>query len=223
MDQEGKRLSCATATRSLRRLKARIAKVGGKRNQPKKQAWKLKDTAKWEFLFQREDVFWKTAGAIRAAGYDSIYSLTQDAEETHKPLLTGEEGPRSRGTRQEWLTKKELQQGIKDPETVQLFVDNRTELEQLADAIRNQDPIVASRVEVMSGGEVLGTALIAWLKEVSDDIGIARKVVEWVWPRACAGRAQTHPEWAISCGTKLDLIQEIESWVRKNSASASDT
>ena len=76
----------------------------------------------------------------------------------------------------QWLTKKELQQGIKDPETVQLFVDNRTELKQLADAIRNQDPNAASRVELMSGGEVLGTALIAWLKEVSDDIGIARKV-----------------------------------------------
>ena len=123
----------------------------------------------------------------------------------------------------QWLTKKELQQGIKDPETVQLFVDNRTELKQLADAIRNQDPNAASRVELMSGGEVLGTALIAWLKEVSDDSGIARKVVEWVWPRACAGRAQTHPEWAISCGTKLDLIQEIESWVRRTAQDANDT
>jgi hypothetical protein len=33
-------------------------------------------------------------------------------------------------------------------------------------------------VEVMSGGEVLGTALIAWLKEEGDNIGIARRVVE---------------------------------------------
>ena len=115
----------------------------------------------------------------------------------------------------QWLTKKELQQGIKDPETVQLFVDNRTELKQLADAIRNQDPNAASRVDLMSGGQVLGTALIAWLKEEGYDIGIARKVVEVVWRRACAGRAQTH---SGSCGTKLDLIQEIESWVRKNSA-----
>jgi len=34
-ENEGKRLSWATATRSLRKLKARIIKVGGKREQPK--------------------------------------------------------------------------------------------------------------------------------------------------------------------------------------------
>ena len=70
----------------------------------------------------------------------------------------------------------------------------------------------------MSGGEVLGTALNAWLKEEGDNIGIARKVVEVVWPRVGSRRAQTHPDWAISCGTKMDLIQEIEGWVRMNSA-----
>ncbi len=75
----------------------------------------------------------------------------------------------------QWLMKKERQQGIKDPDTAQLFVDNRKELKQLADAIRHQDPNVASRVEVMSGGEVVGTALIAWLKEEGDNIGIAGK------------------------------------------------
>ena len=97
-EQEGKRLSWAT--RSLRRLKARITKVGGKKDQPKEQEWQLEDAAQWELLFQGEDVFWKTAGAIRAAGYDSIYSLTQDANEKHSPtpLLT-REGPGSRGTR----------------------------------------------------------------------------------------------------------------------------
>jgi hypothetical protein len=118
----------------------------------------------------------------------------------------------------QWLRKKERQQGIKDPNTAQLFIDNRKELKQLADAIRRQDPNAASRVEVMSGGEVLGTALIAWIKEEGDDIGIARKVVEVVWPRVCSGRAQIHADWTISCGTKMDLIQEIESWVRMNSA-----
>jgi len=30
-------------------------------------------------------------------------------------------------------------------------------------------------VELMSGGEVVGTALIAWLKEEGDNIGIAGK------------------------------------------------
>ena len=62
--------------------------------------WQLEDAAQWELLFQGEEVFWKTVGAIRAAGYDSIYSLIQDANEKHSPtpLLT-REGPGSRGTR----------------------------------------------------------------------------------------------------------------------------
>ena len=45
LEQEGQRLSWATATRSLRRLKARIVRVGGKRDQPKELAWKLEDAA----------------------------------------------------------------------------------------------------------------------------------------------------------------------------------
>ena len=99
-EQEDKRLSWATATRSLRRLKARITKVGGKRDQPMEQEWQLEDAAQWELLFLGEEVFWKTAGAIREAGYDSIYSLTQDAIEKHSPtpLLTREDQG-SRGTR----------------------------------------------------------------------------------------------------------------------------
>jgi hypothetical protein len=101
LEQEGKRLSWATATRSLHRLKARIVRVGGKRAQPQELAWKLEDAAQWELLFKGEEVFWKTAGAIRAAGYDSIFSLTQDVAGTHTPvpLLTREGGPGSRGTR----------------------------------------------------------------------------------------------------------------------------
>jgi len=273
-EQENKRLSWATATRSLRRLKARITKVGGKRDQLMEQEWQLEDAAQWELLFLGEEVFWKTAGAIRAAGYDSIYSLTQDANEKHSPtpLLT-REGQGSRGTRHlrllipkgiagasererttlqawlelvdwtglgvlpksqvprrmklnmdpmsqmfQWLWKTERQKGIKNSETAHLFTDNRKELKQLADAIRRQELNAASRAEVMSGGEVLGTALIAWLKEEGDDIGIARRVVEAVWPRVCLGRAQVHPDWTKSCETKLDLIQAMESWVRMNSA-----
>ncbi len=116
----------------------------------------------------------------------------------------------------QWLTKEELQHGIKDHETAQLFVDNRIELKRLADAIRNQDPNTESRVELMSEGEVLGTALIAWLREAEDEIGVARKVVEVVWPRTCAGRAQIHTKWAIYCETKAGPHQGIESWVRKH-------
>ena len=75
-----------------------------------------------------------------------------------------------------------------------------------------------SRVEGMSGGEVLGTALIIWLKNEEDDIEIAKRVVKAVWPRMGAKRSQTHPEWAESCDTKMDLVTKIESWLRANSA-----
>jgi hypothetical protein len=61
-----------------------------------------------------------------------------------------------------------------------------------------------SRVEGMSGGEVLGTALIIWLKNEEDDIEIAKRVVKAVWPRMGAKRSLIHPEWAESCDTKLD-------------------
>ena len=66
----------------------------------------------------------------------------------------------------QWLWKKVCQQGIKDSDTAHLFIDNRKELKQLADAIRRQELNAASRVEVMSGGEVLGTTLIDLRKKV---------------------------------------------------------
>ncbi len=118
----------------------------------------------------------------------------------------------------QWLENKEHQAGIKDFEIAHLFTDNRKELKQLADAIRRQELNAASRVEAMSGGEVLGTALIAWLKEEGDDIGIARRVVEVVWPRVCLGWAQVHPDWTKQCEMKVDLIQAMESWIRMNRA-----
>ena len=118
----------------------------------------------------------------------------------------------------QWLTLKEIQYGVRHHETAQMFVDNQEELGLLAEAIRNQDPNTESRVELMSGGEVLGNALITWLRGAVEEIEVARKVVEAVWPRACAGRSQTHPEWEASYETKLDLITEIESWMRKYSA-----
>jgi len=100
-EQEGEKLSWATATRSLQRLKTRIVKVGGKREQPKEQTWKLADTEQWELLFRGEEVFWKTAGAILEAGYGSVLSLIQETTTAQSPvpLLTREGGPGSRGTR----------------------------------------------------------------------------------------------------------------------------
>ena len=58
-----------------------------------------------------------------------------------------------------------------------------TSLISLAEAIRDRDPNAESRVEGMSGGEVLGTALIIWLKNEEDDIEVAKRVVKAVWPR----------------------------------------
>jgi hypothetical protein len=61
-----------------------------------------------------------------------------------------------------WLTRKELQCGVKNHESAQMFADIQRELKMsIAEAIRNQDPNVESRVELMGGGEVLGTALVA--------------------------------------------------------------
>ena len=51
-----------------------------------------------------------------------------------------------------------------------MFTDNRRELMVLAKAIRDLDPNAESRVEGMSGGEVLGSALIMWLRNEEDDI-----------------------------------------------------
>ena len=105
----------------------------------------------------------------------------------------------------QWLRKEERQKGIKDSEMAHLFIDNRKELKQLAEAIRRQELNAASR------GEALSTALIAWLKEDDEDIEIAMRVVEAVWPRVCLGRAQAHLDWTKPCETKVDLIQVIFS------------
>jgi hypothetical protein len=101
LEDGGKKLSWATSTRSLRKLRARITQVGGKREQPREQTWRLEDAAQWELLFRGEEVFWKVAGSIRKAGYDSIFSLTQDLTIRGSPaqLLTREGGPGSRGTK----------------------------------------------------------------------------------------------------------------------------
>jgi hypothetical protein len=249
--------------------------VGGKREQPREQAWRLEDATQWELLFREEEVFWKVAGAIRKAGYDLILSLTQDTAkgDSPVPLLTREGGLESRDTKHlrlliprgitgitendratlqawlelvdwtglgvlpnsqvprklklnidptseihQWLTLKKLQCGVRNHEAAQMFVDNQKELRMLADAIRNQDLDAESRVELMSGGEMLGTALITWLRNAEDEIEVARRVVKAVWPRVCTRRSQTHPEWASSCETKMDLVTEIESWMRTYSA-----
>ena len=65
-ENEDKKSSWATATRLLRKLKARIIRVGGKREQPKEQAWRLEDAAQWELLFRGEEVSWKSDKAAKS-------------------------------------------------------------------------------------------------------------------------------------------------------------
>jgi len=108
-------------------------------------------------------------------------------------------------TMHKWLTLKELQCGVKHHDAAQVFTDYRKELEMLAKAIRNQEPNAGSRVELMSGGELLGTAIIKWLKDGEEDINVAREVVQVVWPRVCEGRSPTHSARATSCETKIEL------------------
>jgi hypothetical protein len=106
-EQEGQRgLSWAAATRPLRSLKKRIVDVGGKREFPQEKARRLEDAAQWELLFRGEEALWRSAAALRAAGYGSVLSLTRepihDSSSTldannRVPLLTRE--PESRGAK----------------------------------------------------------------------------------------------------------------------------
>jgi hypothetical protein len=59
----------------------------------------LDDIAQWELLFRGEEVFWKSAGALREDGYTSVLNLTQDTVNCtgSVPMLTRE--PESRGTK----------------------------------------------------------------------------------------------------------------------------
>ena len=67
----------------------------------------------------------------------------------------------------------------------------------------------------MSGGEVPCTALIAWLRDGDDSLEVSQKVLEMVWPRACAGRPQTQHYWKSEGATKPELLSKIEGELRK--------
>jgi hypothetical protein len=76
-----------------------------------------------------------------------------------------------------------------DQDDAQMFTNNGRELIALAKAIREQTPNAEDRVRSMSGGEVLCTALIAWLRDGDD-------------PRECVtmyGRKQYFEESGSSC------------------------
>jgi hypothetical protein len=98
-EEDTKKLSWAAATRSLRRLKARIVSVEGKREYPQERAWMLDDAAQWELLFRGHKTLWRSAGALRAAGYDSVLSLRHDIVNDNRPVpMLTREPAESRGT-----------------------------------------------------------------------------------------------------------------------------
>ena len=105
--------------------------------------------------------------------------------------------------------------GITDHDDAQMFTNNGRELSALAKAIREQTPNAENRVQSMSGGEILCTALIAWLRDGDDSLEVNRKVVEMVWPKACAGWPQTQHSWKSEGATKLELLSKIETELRK--------
>ena len=121
----------------------------------------------------------------------------------------------STSTMHQWLTLQERQCGVHHHDAAQMFTNFRTELEALAKAIATQSD-AGDRVEVISGGAVLGTALIKWLKDGEEDIKVAREVTQAVWPRVCEGRSPVHSAWTTSCESKLELAAKIESWMRVN-------
>jgi hypothetical protein len=71
----------------------------------------------------------------------------------------------------------------------------------------------------MIGGEVLGTALITWIKDTEETVTIkvARKVVGNVCPRLCEEGSQSHTAVVMSCKSKFELTVSVEKWMRANS------
>ena len=96
-----------------------------------------------------------------------------------------------KGWLNQWPTHKKLKCEIKrDDEGAQSFVDNQRALELLANTNSNLTLIEVSKMESMSGCEVLGATLITWLKDTEETFEVARKVVGTVWPRLCEERSQ---------------------------------
>jgi hypothetical protein len=129
-------------------------------------------------------------------------------------VLPGSQVPRkmklnmdSKGAMHQWLALAEQKYGITGHDDAQTFTNNGRELSALAKAIREQTPNAEDRVKSMSRGEVLCTALIAWLRDGDDSIEVSQKVVEMVWPRACAGWPQTQHSRKSEGTTKLELLK----------------
>jgi hypothetical protein len=74
-------------------------------------------------VFGGEEAFWRSAGALRAAGYDSVLRLTQDIVNDNRPvlmILTRE--PENRGTQHIRLLIPRGIQGLSENDRVTLQV-----------------------------------------------------------------------------------------------------
>jgi hypothetical protein len=110
-----------------------------------------------------------------------------------------------------WLALAEKRCGITDHDDAQMFTNNGRELSALAKAIREQTPNAEDRVQSMSGGEVLCTALIAWLRDGDDSLEVMLVLLNWLRRPILRGgtrRAVTQRASASLCTkcTRFDII-----------------
>jgi len=69
-----KKLSWATATRSVKEYKMRIERIRGSRLDTDSEVWGLDQTT-WELMWAGEEAMRKSIPALRQAGYESISDL----------------------------------------------------------------------------------------------------------------------------------------------------
>ena len=83
------------------------------------------------------------------------------------------------GLIKQWLVEEESRQGLlREHEPARLFEECQRKLDRLTN-LRNTHQVLeeADEVESIPGGAVLGSALIAWLKETEETDKVAKKVV----------------------------------------------
>jgi len=87
------------------------------------------------------------------------------------------------GPIKQWLASNELKRGVKGEDgSAKLFADNQREIAimSLANTIRiNPNLVDMSRLE----SQVLGAALVTWIKETEQTTEVVKQVVGNVWPK----------------------------------------
>jgi len=72
------KMSWATATRSIRKCKTRIEKIGGSRVDTERTAWGL-DVQVWNLLWTGEEAIKKGIPILKRAGFESVKDLPRTA------------------------------------------------------------------------------------------------------------------------------------------------